>query len=111
MKQRTPEPPEQRRSAYLDNGLAPPKLYRREQQQAASRQQRQAPPMTRQERRKKQNKRRRLKRSVRRALAVIGLVLLAVAIVAVLCLTVFFKIENITVTGSKVYDTEKVLSV
>ena len=70
MKQRTPEPPEQRRSAYLDNGLAPPKLYRREQQQAASRQQRQAPPMTRQERRKKQNKRRRLKRSVRRALAV-----------------------------------------
>lgn len=98
MKQRTPEPPEQRRSAYLDNGLAPPKLYRREQQQAASRQQRQAPPMTRQERRKKQNKRRRL-------------VLLAVAIVAVLCLTVFFKIENITVTGSKVYDTEKVLSV
>lgn len=56
MKQRTPEPPEQRRSAYLDNGLAPPKLYRREQQQAASRQQRQAPPMTRQERRKKQNK-------------------------------------------------------
>ena len=67
--------------------------------------------MTRQERRKKQNKRRRLKHSVRRALAVIGLVLLAVAIVAVLCLTVFFKIENITVTGSKVYDTEKVLSV
>ena len=64
--------------------------------------------MTRQERRKKQNKRRRLKRSVRRALAVIGLVLLAVAIVAVLCLTVFFKIESITVTGSKVYDTEKV---
>lgn len=111
MKQRTPEPPEQRRSAYLDNGLEPPKLYRREQQQAASRQQRQAPPMTRQERRKKQNKRRRLKRSVRRALAVIGLVLLAVAIVAVLCLTVFFKIESITVTGSKVYDTEKVLSV
>ena len=95
MKQRTPEPPEQRRSAYLDNGLEPPKLYRREQQQAASRQQRQAPPMTRQERRKKQNKRRRLK----------------VAIVAVLCLTVFFKIESITVTGSKVYDTEKVLSV
>ena len=47
MKQRTPEPPEQRRSAYLDNGLEPPKLYRREQQQAASRQQRQAPPMTR----------------------------------------------------------------
>ena len=111
MKQRTPEPPEQRRSAYLDNGLEPPKLYRREQQQAASRQQRQAPPMTRQERRKKQNKRRRLKRSVRRALAVIGLVLLAVAIVAVLCLTVFFKIESITVTGSKVYDAEKVLSV
>lgn len=111
MKQRTPEPPEQRRNAYLDNGLEPPKLYRREQQQAASRQQRQAPPMTRQERRKKQNKRRRLKRSVRRALAVIGLVLLAVAIVAVLCLTVFFKIESITVTGSKVYDTEKVLSV
>ena len=67
--------------------------------------------MTRQERRKKQNKRRRLKRSVRRALAVIGLVLLAVAIVAVLCLTVFFKIETITVTGSKVYDTDKVLSV
>ena len=67
--------------------------------------------MTRQERRKKQNKRRRLKRSVRRALAVIGLVMLAVAIVAVLCLTVFFKIESITVTGSKVYDTEKVLSV
>ena len=84
MKQRTPEPPEQRRSAYLDTGLEPPKLYRREQQQAAARQQRQAPPMTRQERRKKQNKRRRLKRSVRRALAVIGLVLLAVAIVAVL---------------------------
>ena len=45
MKQRTPEPPEQRRSAYLDNGLEPPKLYRREQQQAASRQQRQAPPV------------------------------------------------------------------
>ena len=111
MRQRTPEPPEHRRSAYPDNGLEPPKLYRREQQQAASRQQRQAPPMTRQERRKKQNKRRRLKRSVRRALAVIGLVLLAVAIVAVLCLTVFFKIENITVTGSQVYDTEKVLSV
>lgn len=111
MKQRTPEPPEQRRSAYSSNELEPPKLYRREQQQAASRQQRQAPPMTRQERRKKQNKRRRLKRSVRRALAVIGLVLLAVAIVAVLCLTVFFKIENITVTGSKVYDAEKVLSV
>ena len=35
--------------------------------------------MTRQERRKKQNKRRRLKRSVRRALAVIGLVLLALS--------------------------------
>ncbi len=111
MKQRTPEPPDRRRNSYTDNGLEPPKLYRREQQQAASHRQRQAPPMTRQERRTKQNKRRRLKRSVRRALAVIGLVLLALAIVVVLCLTVFFKIDTITVTGSKKYDADKVLSV
>lgn len=110
MKQRTPEPSDYR-NPYPDNGLEPPKLYRREQQSAATRQQRQNQPMTRQERRKKQNKRRRLKRSVRRALAITGMVLLTVAIVVVLCLTVFFKIETITITGSNVYDADQVLSV
>lgn len=95
---------------YSDMGLEPPKLYRDEQSSFVQRQRRAPEQMTRQQRREKQNHRRRLKRSVRKALVITGLVVLMAAIVVVLSLTVFFKIDTISISGCEKYTNEEILT-
>lgn len=55
------------------------------------------------EQRSRQNKKRRLKNKVRHILLSIALVALLLAVGVSLSLTVFFKIENVSVTGSGIY--------
>lgn len=87
-------------------GIEAPKIYR----ETDNRNNKQDS-ITPQQKRERQNKKRRLKRSVRKALIAIGVVLSSVVIVLVLSLTVFFKIESITVSGSGTYSEEEVLTV
>lgn len=93
-----------------DTGLEPPKLYREDQTNLVQRQRKAPVQMTRQQRREKQNHRRRLKRSVRKALVITGMVVLMAAIVVVLSLTVFFKIDTINITGCEKYTNEEILT-
>lgn len=95
---------------HSDSGLEPPKIYREEQTNLVQRQRRAPQQMTRQQRREKQNHRRRLKRSVRKALVITGLVVLMAAIVVVLSLTVFFKIDTISINGCEKYTNEEILT-
>lgn len=93
-----------------NSGIEPPRLYRQEQNKIVQSQKKEQQPLTRQQKREKQNSRRRLKRSVRRALLLVGLVILTAAIVVVLSLTVFFKIDTIAISGGEIYTEEEILS-
>ena len=101
---------------FFDLGIEPPKIYRESQsritqaQQKRSRQSEDYYGMTRVERRQKETKRREKKNKFRKALSWIGAVLIIVALGATLCLTVFFQINNITTTGSKIYSKDKIIS-
>lgn len=108
-------------------GIEPPKIYRegqkREKSQVSSvesnngqKRKRTAPLNDRQRSSQQQSvakgkKKRRLKKKFRVAFTVIGLVLLTAIIIAVLCLTVFFKIDTIKVNGVKKYTAQQVTSV
>ncbi len=104
-------------------GLEPPKVYREEQKQPLNRKKdakmpagnkkrtKSAPAQSREQNVRHVKKKRRLKKKFRVAFTAIGLVFLIAIIVLVLCLTVFFKIETITVTGTKKYTSQQITSV
>ena len=100
---------------FFDLGIEPPKLYRQSQKkiiQAQEKKSRQNEKygMTRVERRQKETKRREKKNKLRKTLSWIGAILVIIAIGAILCLTVFFQINNITSSGSKIYPKDKIIS-
>ena len=97
--------------------LEPPKLYtdrQRDRAEApkprAERRTRNAEELSKTERRSKQNKKRRLKNKVRRVLISVALVVLLIAVGVALSLTVFFKIETVSVSGSGIYSESDVLT-
>ena len=100
---------------FFDLGIEPPKLYRESQNkiiQAQQKKSRQSEKygMTRVERRQRETKRREKKNKLRKTLSWIGAILVIIAIGAILCLTVFFQINNITSSGSKIYSKDKIIS-
>lgn len=62
------------------------------------------------EKRRRQNKKRRLKNSVRKALITIALLLFLIIVGVVLCLTVFFKIETVNISGSGTYSSDEIMA-
>lgn len=58
--------------------------------------------------RRRQNKKRRLKNSVRKALLSICLLLALLAVGATLSLTVFFKTQEVTISGSGIYSSDEI---
>ena len=66
--------------------------------------------MTRLERRQKESNKRKKKNKARKVMGWIGAVLIIIAIGTVLCLTVFFQINTISASGSKIYSSDKILS-
>lgn len=62
------------------------------------------------EMRSRQNKKRKLKNSVRNAIVFTLLILVFAAVGVVLSLTVFFKIDTISVTGSGIYSEEEIIN-
>ncbi|MCM1115155.1 MAG: FtsQ-type POTRA domain-containing protein [Clostridium sp.] len=94
-----------------DLGLEPPKIYR-ESQKRITRQpaEKNTKNLTRHQKRQKETAKRKKKNKLRKFLIwfLVAVVLLAVGVV--LSLTVFFGIEEITVTGNERYSTEEVLA-
>ena len=103
-------------SEFLDLGIEPPKIYRESQkritqaQEKKSRQSSDFYSMTRLERRQKESNKRKKKNKARKVMGWIGAVLIIIAIGTVLCLTVFFQINTISASGSKIYSSDKILS-
>lgn len=95
---------------YAAPNLEPPRVYRQEQFHLVERNKNDPPELTRQQKRERQNTKRRLKRSVRKAIVIGCIVLFAAAMVAVLSLTVFFRIDSFAVSGSQIYTEDQVLS-
>lgn len=96
-----------------DFGLEPPKIYRDTQRRSVNQSNsvRKAPaPKTRSEKRQEQTKKRIKKNKLRRFMIWLLVVMLLIAVVVVLSLTVFFKIETITVKGNERYATEEILA-
>lgn len=93
-----------------DFGLEPPKIYNERSSGEKRRRNtsKQNKNVSTNEKRRRQNKKRRLKNSVRKALITIGLLAALLAVGAVLSLTVFFKIENVNISGSGMYSTEEI---
>lgn len=99
-------------------GLEPPKIYREAQRSAGADAQRKrraksgadSENLTRAQKRhidtKKRKKKVRLRKWVKMTLGIVAIVLIAAALLLVFC----FKINTITVTGSKAYKADKILS-
>lgn len=102
-------------------GLEPPKRYRpeqKEQQPSKSKplkerviKDRPKPNRTLDELRRIENRRRKNAKVRRKILSYVGLVVAIVAVIIVLSLTVFFKIETITINGNKTYDKKEITAV
>lgn len=93
-------------SSFGDAGIEPPKIYKAPSPQSQSVRGFE----TKAERRTKQNKKRRLKNSVRKALISIIMVIVFAAVGIVLSLTVFFKTEEIIVSGSGIYSEAEIVA-
>lgn len=65
---------------------------------------------TRTQTRRKQNKKRRLKNKVRKVLLAVVLFIVLITVGAVLSLTVFFKTQSVTVSGSGIYSQEQIVN-
>jgi cell division protein FtsQ len=111
-------------------GLEPPKIYRNEQNNRRqsqsynndrqvknnSRTFRSNQPHSRSnqtvgEQRKVQNKKRKQKNKLRRLIKIAIIIICAIVLALVLCFTVLFKIETITVKGNSIYSTSEITSV
>lgn len=93
-----------------DYKLEPPKIYNNQQVPGRRNTKKNNKDITTEEKRHRQNKKRRLKNGVRNALITIGLLLALLSVGVVLCLTVFFKVEAIDITGSGMYSTEEIIA-
>lgn len=102
------QPQRKRQSAPKKNNK---KQSARPNQGAQSRRTTQQPQQTVQEKRALQNKKRKLKKKLRKVIGIIAIILSVVAVITVLSLTVFFKIDNIKVTGNSLYTTKQITAV
>lgn len=117
MKKRNVKKKEYNISEDVSINLEPPKLYN-ERQRERTEASKERPEkrgakneaLSKTERRSKQNKKRRLKNKVRKVIISIALVILLIAVGVALSLTVFFKIETVSVTGSGIYAENEVVT-
>lgn len=94
----------------LNSSLGPinleaPKIYRSTPSKKGEK-----PNQSQNEKRTRQNKKRRLKNSVRKFILSFVLLIVLLAVGATLSLTVFFKTEQITVSGSGIYSEEEIIN-
>lgn len=110
-----------RNDSFSDMGIEPPKIYREAQKNIVSRQDKARRSsngsrknndenITRAEKRNRDNKKRKKKNKLRKILIYILLVLVVVSVGAVLSLTAFFHITDITVSGNEKYATEEIIA-
>ena len=99
-------------------GLEPPKRYRPEQKQETQKRtvrrpsrNENKPRKTLDERRVEENRHRKNAKLRRKILFYAGLIVSIVAVLVVLSLTVFFKIDTITIKGNKIYKTQEITAV
>lgn len=104
-------------SKLYDIGLEPPKIYREESRSRVERQNLNSPfnrakkeELTRAQKRNLDNKKRKKRKKLRRVLGWSFGILVALAVAVVLSLTVFFKIDTITVTGNSRYTKDEIIS-
>lgn len=113
-KKKVPEKSRYSNQTRLDDlGLEPPKIYRDAQRRPDSKnvqRQKKDVPKTRNEKRQEQNKKRKKKNRFRRVLIWMLVAVLIAAVLVVLSLTVFFKIETITVKGNARYSSDQILA-
>ena len=105
-------------SELNDYGLEPPKIYRstgkasdtlksvKEKRKNTS-----STPKTIQEKRKEENKRRRQKKLIRKIILYAALFIGIAGVIVVLSLTVFFKIQTITIKGNSKYTSQEISAV
>ncbi len=96
-----------------DINLEPPRRNERQKAQLSQKPERRSnkpEELSKTEKRSRQNKKRRLKNRVRHIMLSIALIALLIAVGVTLSLTVFFKIENISVSGSGVYSESDVIA-
>lgn len=99
-------------------GLEPPKIYRQSQQRLIESQSKKSQPkrqnkkdnLTRSEKRERETKKRKKKNLFRKIIIWICVILAFLAVGTVLSLTVFFHINNVTVSGNSLYSKEEILS-
>ncbi len=99
-------------------GLEPPKIYRQSQQRLVESQSKKSQPkrqnkkdnLTRSEKRERETKKRKKKNLFRKIIIWICVILAFLAVGTVLSLTVFFHINNVTVSGNSLYSKEEILS-
>lgn len=116
MKRKTSERKSDNNTNLDDFGLEPPKIYRESQRKTVSKSDgrkaasKKGAGRTKNEKRKAQTKKRKIKNKIRKGLIWTAVIILVAAVGAVLSLTVFFNIENITVEGNERYDSDLILS-
>lgn len=96
-----------------DLGLEPPKIYRDSQRSYISPDRNSTKHndnLTKSEKRAKETKKRKKRNGFRKILVWIGVIIFVVALGAVLSLTVFFHINNVTVSGNEKYTSEEILA-
>lgn len=106
------------KSDFADLGLEPPKIYRQSQQRLVESQSKKSQPkrqnkkdnLTRSEKRERETKKRKKKNLFRKIIIWICVILAFLAVGTVLSLTVFFHINNVTVSGNSLYSKEEILS-
>ena len=105
-------------SELNDYGLEPPKIYnnsgKASQALKSAREKRKntsSAPKTIQEKRKEENKRRKQKKILRKIILWAVLIVGIAAVIVILSLTVFFKIQTITIKGNSVYTAQEISAV
>lgn len=120
-----PKKADKRTGSHFDSSLGPiniepPKVYREGQRLPSDERRRSKKKhkskssgnhgFSNPEMRSRQNKKRKLKNSVRNVIIFTTLILVFAAVGVVLSLTVFFKIDTISVTGSGIYSEEEIIN-
>lgn len=103
-------------SSLDDLGLEPPRIYRdsqrsiQERRNASSQKTSKSNNLTRSQRRAAETKKRKKRSLFRKIMAWFAVVVFIIALGAILSLTVFFHIQDVTVSGNKRYKTEEILA-
>lgn len=98
------EPPKRYRQSQIDS-------YQQEQKQRKSKSKQKKPAQKKQLTKQEQAKQRKMRNKLRRVISIIGVIVAIAIVILILSLTVFFKIDTITVNGNKKYTDKEIIAV